>query len=1049
MDMARFAIRFPYLITSMVILMVVGGFFALGRIPVEMFPKAEIPIVIITTTYPGAGPQEIESVITKPLEEELVSLEGLKKLSASSLDSTSQVQVEFKTGMPADSMEQKVRDRIATVRTRFPRAVKEPLVQKYDMSATPISSITVESARLSRLELSDYIEKQLKSQILQIPKVGKVEIVGGLRKEVHVRLRADKLSEYRLSLTQVADELGRSGDNVAAGQLKNQDREFSLRAVGEYSTLESIRDRPVSFAGGEVSVRVGDLGDVTQAEQKEQTRAYHNGKETIIIHVFRQSGANIVQVTDTLKQRITELNAALQEKDEKITLRLVGDGSKEIRDNVWDVQETILIGILLTVIVVYLFLGSARSTLITGLALPNSLLGAVVLMQLFGFSINILTLLALSLAVGLLVDDAIVVRENIFRKQEEGLSERASALEGTREVKLAVIATTLAILSVFAPVGFMTGTTGQFFREFGLTICFAMLISLFDALTIAPMLSAYWVAGHEKEKGRAGLAARLLTKIVSGFSAFQDWLEKIYAGLLKGAISRPRRTLLAGAAVSLSLFAIAGVLPGTFLPEADTPEFAVKLTLPPGTPLATTDSWARRALTEITQENGIRDSLLVVGTELSESHSALLSLYLVERSRRKDSSRAVKEKIRSRVAGLLKSFPPGSEAQVIALNSAAGTAKVFNLVILADTAEDAKLAGLQIADRLQSARTLSAVETNIKKGRKEVSVAIDAARAARYGVSDAMVGNELRARIEGQEAARFRRNGREYPIRVKLMNGDTDFTQNLSRVLVPNLNGTLVRLSDVAKLSEAEGAQERSRTNRFAAVKIFADLTAGNGLADAIRECDNIIKNELKLGNRIRYLYEGDAESLDELGDSGGKTMLFGLITLFLVLASLYESFFIPLLIFVALPLAIGGAFLALWVAQQGLDLYSGIGMLLLLGVAAKNSILLVDTVMDYLRNHAGSLDQKNYESAIREGSVRRLRPILMTSLALIAGTIPIAIGLNEASAQRTSMGFAIIGGVISSTLLTLVLLPALLALVRGRLTAVATSTAARKAADK
>ena len=251
--------------------------------------------------------------------------------------------------------------------------------------------------------------------------MGKLEIVGGLKKEVHVLLKADKLAEYRLSLTQVADELGKSGDNVAAGQLKDKQREFSLRAVGEYSTLESIRNRLVSFAGGEVSVGVGDLGEVVHSQQKELTRAYHNGRETIIINVFRQSGANIVQVTDILKQRIATINAALQDKKEKITLRLVGDGSKEIRDNVWDVQETIIIGIVLTVIVVFLFLGSGRSTLITGLALPNSLLGAIVLMYLFGFSINILTLLSLSLAVGLLVDDAIVVRENIFRKQEEGM----------------------------------------------------------------------------------------------------------------------------------------------------------------------------------------------------------------------------------------------------------------------------------------------------------------------------------------------------------------------------------------------------------------------------------------------------------------------------------------------------------------------------------------------------------------------------------------------------------------------------------------------------
>lgn len=1044
MNFAILSLKRPILISCLVILMIVGGIVSMFTLPVDLYPKVDTPYVVVTINYPGAGPQEVETVVTKPVEDELASLEGVKKMKSTSQNSISLIEIEFKLGMNPDVMEQKVRDRVSLAQQKFPRAVKNPVIQKMDFSSASILTITVRSKKLDVTRITDWIDKELKPQISQVPKVGKIEILGGRKREIHVQLDASKLEKYRIPLVTVSEELARSGENVPGGTIKTGDHEFNVKNLGEFSSLDSILNRLIAFRGGEAPVRVRDLGAVEEGASKETSRSFHNNEKVVLIEVYKQSGANVIQVTDLVKKRVDELSEILKQQNSDLEVRVVRDGAKEIRDNVWDVQESILIGIFLTVVVVYLFLGSFRSTLITGLALPNSLLGAFILISLFGFSINVMTLLALSLAVGLLVDDAIVVRENIFKHLEAGKTPLRAALDGTNEVKMAVIATTFAILSVFGAVGFMQGSTGQWFQEFGLTVCFAMIISLFDALTIAPMLSAYWGGGHvEKKENFLSKLVYPFEWIAKKFDKFQSWMEKVYKGSLHRILIHPIKSTVLCTSFAFSLFYVAGFLPSTFFPDSEVPEFSLDIELPTGLTLDATQKVLSNLQESFKNVDGVRDFIASVGNANEEVNIGKIWAILKSPNERSLKSSEIKAKYREIIKSKLKEFPEGTSVRLS--GGGMGTSP-YEISILANTHEEVKKYGTIVYNQLVKENILKDLNSTLKPGKPEVVVKIDQAKAQRFGVSESLVGNEIRGRIEGIESARYRDNGREYDIRVKINHGSDDFLKNMKNILVPNINLLPVQLSDFATTVQTEGDNKFMRTNRSSSLKISANLPEGVGLGQVVERTREIFK-ELKIPPTVRYIFEGEAESFEDMGSSMLMTFGFGILLIYLVLASLYESFFIPVIVMSALPLAIGGAFVSLLIAGQGLDMYSIIGMLLLMGVATKNSILLVDTVMEKIREEEGN--EINMLEIVTHSSVQRLRPILMTSLALIAGMIPIAIGLNEASAQRTSLGNAVIGGTISSTALTLILVPALLMLVKKKMIETAFKSSKRmKAVD-
>ena len=1013
MSLASLSIKRPVFISCVIIAMLAVGYLSFKKLGVDLFPNITFPVVMVNTPYPGAGPQEVETLISKVLEEELSTVTGIKALRSISKDSLSTVVAEFTLETDVKFAEQQIKDRVTAAKRKLPEDISEPMIRRLDPADQPILVMAIQ-ADLSEAELFKIADEEIRPRIEQVNQVGLVELLGGRKREIHVELDQKKLKSYELSAQMVAARLAASGQNVPAGKVSRNETDSVVRTLGEFKSKKDIESTIVNFLGNDVPVTVGAVGKVTDSLVDETSRAFVNGKSSLFLMVFRQSGANTIKVTDAVKARVLKLNENLAKKTGSPNVTIVTDNSKMIHVNVDDVKESIFLGIILTILVVYVFLGNLRSTIITGLALPNSLLGAFILMAMFGFTINIMTLLALSLSVGLLVDDAIVVRENIFRHLEMGKSAIVAALEGTKEVALAVIATTLAVIAVFGPIGFLQGVVGQFFKEFGLTICFAMAISLFDAMTVAPMLSAYF-AGVVHKDPKKGIYYYTMGAFLRAFDRFQSWLEDVYDSVLKITLRIPILTLLTALAIFIGSIYSLKFVSKTFLSPQDFGEFSVGLDLPPGTSLQKMSEIAAAVDEKIRSHKEVKFSVLTVGGRDGQTNVSEYFIQLVPRAERTMNTSEFKSILRADLKEFAYANPKVKDVDMIG-----GGLRPFAMNIAGQNLAQVEEIANKVLERLKNNAALLDVDTSSRSGKPEIQVQLDRSKAERLGVSTTQAGLEIRTLIEGQTPAVLRENGSEYDIRVRLQPDQRDIGQQFAQTYLPNINYRLLRAADVATLEQTTGPATINRQDRARYIQISADITPdGPGLAAAMADVRNLLDNEIKLPEGVSYNFIGQAENFEELISSMVTAVILSVIFIYLVLASLYESFVTPFTIMLVLPLALAGAFYALLISHKSLDLNSMIGCILLLGIASKNSILLVDYANQKVQEGMSRRD------AILASGRARLRPILMTTFALIAGMLPIAIGLNEASKQRTSMGVAIIGGLISSTVLTLVVIPA------------------------
>ena len=1013
MNLAQFSIKRPVLITSVVSLMLLVGMFAFKKLGVDLFPDISIPVVSIQTIYPGASPNDIETLVSKPIEDELGNLAGLKKLSSTNLESVSVIVVEFNLGTDLKNAEQQIRNRLGNLRRKLPTEIEEPYVRQIDPADLPILRVAL-SSKLPPAELYDLAHETVKPALERIDGVGLLEIVGGRKREIEVKVDREKLQERELSLIQIAARMQNSSKNVPVGKKESTSIETVYRSVGEFTDLNSIRKVVVNFLGSDRPVRLDEVAVVSDGLEEEKTRSTLNGESALFLDVFRQSGSNTVAVADAVQKALGKVNNDLKLKGIDGKLTLVRNGADRIRANIDDVKESIIIGIVLCVVVVFLFLGSFRSTIVTSLALPNSILGAFVLMYAMGFTINIMTLLALSLAVGLLIDDAIVVRENIFRRMELGESPAVAAEKGTNEVAQAVVATTLVVMAVFGPIAFLSGIVGQFFRQFGLTMVFAMAISLFDAMTVAPMLSAYWAdSSHEEHGKKKGLIAGLLR----AFDNFQNWLERIYSVGLDFSIRKPITVIALGLGAFVLSLGLTKGIPKTFLPPQDSGEFEVKLEMPPGTSLEATAERTAAVDAFLRKDSNVALTAAAIGTRQEEVNKSSIYVSLKSRKDRKLKTTQVKELFR---ATLNKDFA-GKNLSILIQDYDAfgGGERPFNLNLNGENLDELSAYSSKLLARMKQIKGFVDADTNYRAGKPEFQVVFDREKSEQLGVSPGTAGGELRARIEGVVPATFRSHGVEYDVRLQLDDKYHDLKQEFAVIQVPNINFNMIRLNKISEGREVSGYSQINRQNRSRFVQINGDIGSNGALGEIMSETQRIIEKELPPPPGITWAFVGQAENFKELIENMILAVFFGVTFIYLVLASLYESFVIPLTILLALPLAICGALVALFVTQASINIFSMIGMIMLLGVVTKNSILLVDYALK-LQEEGMSRNE-----ALRKACITRLRPILMTSIALIAGMIPIAIGLNEASSQRTAMGIALIGGLISSTFLTLLVVPA------------------------
>lgn len=1033
MNIAKLSIKRPIFMACLVILMIVMGIISFNRLGVDIFPPIDFPVVTVTTIYSGASPEEIEKLISKPLEEQISTIAGIKRLSSRNMEGISIVIAEFTFETDIKYAEQKMREKVDLARNKLPDDLEdEPIVRQFDFTDVPVITLAFVS-NLSAAKMYDIVNERIKPVFEQAEGVGEVRISGGTRREIHVDLDRNKLNEHQISALTVAGRIGNSGVNVPVGQYESKDKLIVYRTIGEFKNLEQLENTVVQFSGDSNNpTTVKRLGTVQDTVQDATTRAYlyypvidvssagkdKNSKlnkkdvkkETrtcLILDIFKQSGANTVTVADGIMKRIGSVNNIVARSEGNSKLIFVYDMAKYIRRNIDDVKETMVIGIILAVIVVYLFLGNIRSTLITGIAIPNSLLGAFVLMYFMGFTVNIMSLLALSLTVGLLVDDAIVVRENIFRKIEHGLKPIEAAEAGTTEVMLAVIATSLTIIAVFLPIGFLEGIIGRFFKQFGLTVVFAMIISLFDALTIAPLLSAYF----------AGTKGKAKNFVVKAFDRFQSWLEKWYRAIIGFSLDHPLVIIAITLLVFFSSLVACGAVKKTFQPDPDEGEYMLNIEVDPGSSLEGTNVVAAKVAEKIKTIPELDYMTIQIGSGQSEYNKATLGIFMVPAKQRKRTTAELKVVIREMMKEFAYAKP--SVDNYTRVGGGGGSNKPFILNIKGEDLDVLNDYSAKIIEKLKNVKDLTEIKSSMTEGVPELQIKMDESKMLMAGINNKTAGTELRYHVEGSVAGKFREAGLEYDIRVRLKPDQRNLKAGFNDTRVPNMQNRLVPLSAIATGKLATGPSMILRQDRARAVQISANLSKGGAIGSAIDRTKEIIEKELPPPPDVTYGFIGQADSYQDMIKNIMLAFVLSLIFIYLVLASLYESFITPFTILLALPPALSGAVFALLVTGKMMDMYSMIGIIMLLGLVTKNSILMVDFALEGVR---GGMTRKE---AITEAGVIRLRPILMTTFAMLAGTLPVAIGAGEAAKYRTGMGVAIMGGLIVSTMITLVVVPA------------------------
>ncbi len=1003
MNISAIAIKRPVFTVMVTVALLVLGLVGLSRLGTDLFPDVSFPIVSVNIVYAGASPTEIESQVTKPVEDAVVSLNGIDRVITFSRESLSTTIIQFKLGVDIQEAATQVRERVAQIRMKLPADVKEPAVSRLDVGATPVLTYTL-SGPGALSEIRKFGDDIIRPALEQVDGVAAVNVKGGADREVKVDLFPSELDSRFLSPEAVIRSLQAANITVPAGHFDQGAREISVRAVGELNAVESVRDLIIATARDGSAVRLRDVAQVSDGYAEMRTRIRVNGEEAVSLEVVKQSGRNTVEIADAVQKRLAEIQKTFPEG---MRTSLIIDQSQFIRENAHEVEIAIVFGGAMAILVILLFMLDLRSTIISALALPTSVVATFFLMYALGFTLNMMTLLGLSLAIGLLIDDAVVVRENIFKHLERGEEPKQAALKGTEEIALSVLATTFTIVAVFVPVAFMSGMVGQFFRQFGLTVSASVMVSLFVAFTLDPMLSSrFSIALHEKKNH--GFFEAIKRPFEYVYSAMDDG----YRNLLDFSL---RHKLLVGAMAIGSLIGagqLLKIMGADFVNPEDRGQMMMEVELPAGTSLEETS----RALAEVEKEilsDKLFTTVLATLGPNGDTNKATLRILALQKQERTVGIAELKDRAR-KAASHLKS------AKVVVTDPAfiegAGVQAPIMINISGNAFSDLSQVANQVGEILETTPGTSDVQVRYTPGRPELRVSIDRQRAADQGLFVAQVALAVRTAMEGEEAGKLRQGKDEIPIRVRLSASARESAQDLSRISLWSPKGRIT-LGDIARFEPGEGPQVIEREGRMRRVSVWA-TPRGRSLGEIATDLQAKVKT-LKLPPGTTISYDGQIKQMNESNESMGLALMLGVVFIYLVLASQFESFIHPLTIMMTLPLALVGAVVALFLSKNTLAMGAMIGIILLMGLVTKNAILLVDRAIVRVREN-GETPMK----AILEAGPERLRPILMTSAAMILGMLPTAISTGNGSEFRAPMAIAVIGGVISSTLLSLVVVP-------------------------
>lgn len=1024
----RVSLRNPVFATMVMLALLVLGLFAFQRLKVDQFPNIDFPVVVVTTEYPGASPEIVESEVTKKVEESVNAIAGVNALTSRSYEGQSVVIIEFQLHIDGRKAADDVREKIAILKPSFRTDVKEPRVLRFDPASRAIWSVAVlpdtsNGKSPSAVELTTWAEQTLKKRLENVRGVGSVTLVGGTRRAVNIHLDPAAMEALGVTADQVTTAVRNENQDLPVGTLKTNERDRVVQVLSRLKNPQDFEQIIVARRGGS-PVHLSQVARVSDGTQEVESLALYNGQRTLLLQVQKAQDENTIAVTDGLKAAVEALKADLPPG---VKLEPIADGSRPIRVSVENVRRTLIEGALLTVLIVFLFLNSWRSTVITGLTLPISVIGTFFFMNLFGFTINMITLMALTLSVGLLIDDAIVVRENIVRHVQMGKRPFDAAMDGTSEIGLAVLATTLSIVAVFLPIGFMGGIIGKFFHEFGITMVAAVLISMFVSFTLDPMLSSVWhdpeIEKHGKHLAPTSLYDKTIGRITGWFDQVQDRLADTYQGALRWSLTHKLSTMALALAVFVGSVFMLPLLGTEFVPKADFSETSLSFHTPVGSSLQATEAKTKQVEAILREFREVKYTLSTINTGNAQG-TMYASVYvrLVDRQARTLNADAMAAKLRDRLRTV-----PGITVTHAGLLDPVGGNKQIEFSLQGDDLAELERLTTQVMERVRPIVGLVDLDASVKPNKPTVDIVMLREIASDAGLNSAAVASSLRTLVAGQTVGNWRAaDGESYDVNVRLapeQRARADDLEQLPFVVGNNADGSarVVRLGQIAEVVESTGPNQINRRNLNREVAISANVY-GRSAGEVSGEIRQVL-DQMNFPPGYRYEFGGSTKNMQESFAYAVSALALAIIFIYMILASQFQSFLQPLALMTSLPLTLIGVVLALLMFGSTMSMFSVIGIVLLMGLVTKNAILLVDFAIRAREGFEGQppLDREN---ALLLAAKVRLRPILMTTLAMVFGMVPLAFALTEGSEQRAPMGQAVIGGVITSSILTLVVVP-------------------------
>ena len=1004
MSLPEISIKRPVFATVTLLALILLGVVSYFRMNVDEMPDTTLPYVSVSITYEGAQPEQVDAQITKKVEEAVGEAKGVKHIRSISRDGGAEIGVEFNLDIDPAMAAQDVRDKVSAVRSELPDNIKEPVIERFDMKAAPVVAIAITSETATLRELSILVDDVIKPRLQKIAGVGRVKVTGLQKREIQLLLDQNKLTAFGFSIPEITQRLQQENQDIPAGKLTAANKNLSVRTAGNFNDPQDFLSVVIGTRNG-TPVYYRQIGTVKDAIKEIETIARYDNQPAIGLEIGKQSGANAINVAKQVKAELEKIQKNLPVG---IALHMVRDDAQRVEESIHEVWFDLIISGFFAVVTVLWFLGDWRSTVISALAIPASIVSTFFFMKLANFSINSMSLLGLSLSVGLLIDDTIVVIENIIRHRQMGKSALEAAAEGTKEIALAVMATTFTVVAVFFPVGFMSGASGQFFKEFGLSIAFAVLVSLFISFTLTPMMAAlYLPVGQQHATGRLG-------QWWSKWNGWFDGLTEAYAVLLKKMLYQHRKKVLAGAlalfVLSMMLFPYLG---SSFMPITDQAQFTVKIKRQAGSTVESLDNSTQTMIEELQSLPEIQH---IYSTSADEEQT--LFVKLVPKKERQRSQVGVISEVRQKLNSIAG----------VRIDIEQGDGKPVTVSITGDSVERLGEIANELQQRMEKIPGVQDLVTSHRPGTPNLNIKIKTERANDLAVSTANIGNSMQTLLAGTIIGKYSDSDERVDIRTRLTAMDRSHPESLNTIYVPSektkADGQkmLIPLSQVAEWQYATSPAEINRYDRQKEIRLTANLDKTT-LGDFDNQFYPSIQDiSMPVGYQVRAA--GESDDMEESFSSMGIALVLAVAFIFMILAAQFESYIEPFAIMLSLPLAVIGAMIGLFLSGSALSVISAIGIMMLMGLVTKNAILLIDFAKQRIQ------DNVPCNEALVDAARVRLRPILMTSAAMIFGMLPIALGIGPGSEARAPMAHAIIGGLITSTILTLVVVPVVYSLI-------------------